>query len=30
VFRQEIEKGQFPGAVIMVARNGKLVYSGGY
>jgi CubicO group peptidase (beta-lactamase class C family) len=27
VFKQEIEKGQFPGAVIMVARNGKLVYN---
>jgi CubicO group peptidase (beta-lactamase class C family) len=27
VFKQEIDKGQFPGAVIMVARNGKLVYS---
>ena len=27
VFRQEIEKGQFPGAVITIARNGKIVYN---
>ena len=26
-FRQEIEQGKLPGAVIMVARKGKLVYS---
>ena len=27
VFQQEIDKGALPGAVIMVARDGKLVYS---
>src|SRR5579885_982708 len=27
VFREEIEEGRLPGAVVMVARNGKLAYS---
>lgn len=27
VFKQEIEQGKIPGAVMMVARDGKLVYS---
>jgi CubicO group peptidase (beta-lactamase class C family) len=27
VFKQEIDQGKLPGAVIMVARDGKLVYS---
>lgn len=27
VFQQEIDRGALPGAVIMVARDGKLVYS---
>jgi CubicO group peptidase (beta-lactamase class C family) len=27
VFKQEVEQGKLPGAVIMVARKGKLVYS---
>jgi CubicO group peptidase (beta-lactamase class C family) len=27
IFRQEIEQGKLPGAVVMVARKGKLVYS---
>jgi CubicO group peptidase (beta-lactamase class C family) len=26
-FRQEIDQGKFPGAVLLVARKGKLVYS---
>lgn len=27
VFKQEIDQGKLPGAVLMVARNGKVVYS---